>query len=167
MDTFTENIKDKNTEINKIDSFAISVIRVTATIFIFLCHFAQEMPSHMIKAMGQIFNVGVVIFFFISGYLYGRKHIYSFRKWFTKRYFKINIPIVLFIFSLLFVTFNFNVKSFFCYMLNLQGFLGEYVIQGAGHLWFVSVLMLCYLITPILQKLKAYITNKQRNKETA
>ena len=38
------------------------------------------------------------------------------------------------------------------YVLNLQGFVGN-PIDGLNHLWFLSVLMLCYFLTPSIKRL--------------
>lgn len=46
-------------------SFSISCIRVIATLLIILCHIVQEYDNTMLVMIGQIFNVGVIIFFFI------------------------------------------------------------------------------------------------------
>lgn len=43
-------------------------------------------------------------------------------------------------------------KIYIMYALNLQAF--GVSISGAGQLWFLTVIMICYLITPLLQKTK-------------
>ena len=40
-------------------------------------------------------------------------------------------------------------------MFNIQGLVGD-EIEGLNHLWFLSVLMICYFITPIAQKILKY-----------
>lgn len=38
------------------------------------------------------------------------------------------------------------------YLSNTQYWLGK--IGGGAHLWFISIISLCYLVTPLLQKIK-------------
>ena len=49
-------------------------------------------------------------------------------------------------------TWQFNLRDIAIYALNLQGFLST-TVDGLNHLWFLSVLMVCYLFTPLLQRL--------------
>ena len=44
-------------------------------------------------------------------------------------------------------------------LINLQG--SEIYVHGAEHLWFLTVLMFCYIITPILDLLRQKISPKQ------
>ena len=57
------------------ESKIISITRVTAMVLIVLCHYVRWY-SH-ISWIGQFFNVGVGIFFLISGFLHGQKKIQS------------------------------------------------------------------------------------------
>ena len=56
-----------NKYISKKESNIIGTIRGIAMIFIVICHYVSWFPQF--SAAGQIFNVGVPIFFLISGYL--------------------------------------------------------------------------------------------------
>ena len=52
---------------------SISIIRILGALFIFLCHACNESGSMVIGMLGQFFNVGVPIFFILSGYLHSQK----------------------------------------------------------------------------------------------
>lgn len=143
-------------------------------IFIVLCHiigYYKFVPGNTF--LGQIFNVGVYIFFIISGYLYGGKEVTKIKKWLKKRWCKIVIPvIILTIIDIVILRFLGKAVSLFSLMyygLNLQGLsklstrnittinLG---IENLGSLWFTTIIMLCYCLLPIIQ----WIHKKQKNK---
>lgn len=137
-------------------SFSISCIRVVATLLIILCHVVQEYNNSILAMTGQIFNVGVIIFFFMSGFLYGDKEITNVGKWISNRFVRLMLPIYIFLIYLL-VIFLFQKKAIsievlLIHVLNLQGIINTYFL-GLGHLWFVSVIMICYLLTPIIYKI--------------
>ncbi len=137
----------------------IQIIRISAMISIILCHLLQEVGNSKISLLSQFFNVGVFIFLFLSGYLYGNKKIDNPSKWLVKRFVKLMIPIYIFMmimFILQLFNNTFQIKYVFIYLFNLQRILGS--IQGAGHLWFMTVLMFCYFITPVLNNYKKRIT---------
>lgn len=141
----------------------ISIIRIFAMILILICHIVQKYPNAAINASAQIFNVGVFIFLFISGFLYGGKDIKNIKQWYLKRAIRILIPMYIFIIVLslidiIFLNIKIPLKYFFVYLFNLQGVLGS--IDGAYHLWFLTALMFCYLITPLLNKYKDIFRNK-------
>ena len=144
----------------KLESISISFIRVFSMILIFLCHVVQESGSNLLKNTAQIFNVGVFVFLFISGYLYGQKDIVDTKQWYLKRAKRIllllyTFMIIMFIMIIVFFNSGIEIKEYLIYLFNLQGFLGG--VQGTQHLWFLSILMVCYIITPILNKFKMYI----------
>lgn len=134
----------------------IQLIRIISMFFILFCHFSNEMQNNIGTALGQFFNVGVFIFLFISGYLFGKKEINNIKEWYTKRFCRIFIPV--WIWTLI-VNIIYAIKGqeisivgIMAYLFNLQGFFG--MTNGLEHLWFLSLIMICYLITPILYKLR-------------
>lgn len=71
----------------------IVLSRVLGMIFIVLCHiikFYSFVPGH--ESLGVFFNCGVLLFLFISGYLYGGKTIRNFKNWFLKRVCTVCLP---------------------------------------------------------------------------
>ncbi|MDY4545001.1 MAG: acyltransferase [Bacilli bacterium] len=139
----------------------ISYTRVIAMVFILIDHIVLTINIPFKSYIIQITNTGVLIFLFISGFLYGRKEINNFSDWFIKRAKKIILPLYVFIiflaiFKIIFEG-NINIIEYLKYLINMQGILG--VTHGGVHLWFLTVLMICYLITPLLEIIK------RKNKE--
>lgn len=136
--------------------YTIQITRIVAMFMIMICHLVQEFDNQYVQMTSQFFNVGVFVFLFISGYLYGTKKIENPKKWLISRFFKIMMPVyifMIFIFGLqIFVQHNFEIKYVFVYLFDLQFIFGG--VLGASHLWFLTVIMLCYIITPILYKYK-------------
>lgn len=139
---------------------SISLIRLTGTVCILLCHLSSWFG---IAALAQLFNVGVPVFLLISGFLYGGKTIRP-RSFFANRYLRLTLPIGLFVLLLSVYLFFFARESasfgtIGLYMLNLQGlnFVCGYIpytelCTGTGHLWFLTVLFICYLCLPLVSK---------------
>lgn len=95
-------------------------------------------------------NVGVQIFLCISGFLYGQKSIDNVADFYNKRLKKILIPYYLVfipfgIIEFIFARDVFSIKDFALGMVLCS------TIKGAGHLWFIPTILMCYLITPLLQ----------------
>ena len=136
----------------------IQLLRITSMFMILLCHFCNESGNTVGNALGQFLNVGVFIFFIISGYLFGKRNIDNTKEWYIKRCIRIFIPlwvwtiVVNIIYAVIGMEGEISIKYIVITMLNLQGFFGTTL--GLSHLWFLSVIMICYLITPILQKLR-------------
>lgn len=138
-----ENIilKERQTERDN----AISAIRLISMIFIVLCHFFQYYDNEL----AWWFNVGVYIFFAVSGFLYGSRNIMDPISFIKKNFKKILVPYYIFLIPAIIFYFIFApnkitlfsaVKAFFC----------AGTIQGLGNLWFVGYILFCYLITPYL-----------------
>ncbi len=108
-------------------------------------------------------NIGVQIFFFMSGFLYSRKDIPDGLVWLKKNVLKIMKPywiylvIILPIIAILAPGEVTPIKAVVAY-LGLQGFGGNLTIEGIGQHWFISYLLICYLITPYaLSRMKSVI----------
>ena len=131
--------------------YSVSLIRTLALFMIIACHILQGLNNRLAFYV----NVGVQIFFFISGYLYGMKKIEEPVKFYKKQFIKILQPFwVLFIIILLIdVIFGFPLipsKLFLGNILGLGAFTGTHSVLS--HTWFVTYILLCYLITPVLSR---------------
>lgn len=134
-------------------SCAISFLRISAMILILSCHYLQAYNNKW----AWLLNIGVQMFLCISGYLYGTKEILNWKDWFFNRLKKLYIPFAIFLIftiPILSRTESITLKQIVVYIFNLQGLLGN--IPGITHLWFMTAIMVCYIITPILQKLKSH-----------
>ena len=139
--------------ITQSESIAVSYLRVIATLLILTCHILQALGNRW----AWVLNIGVQVFFFISGYLYGHKNIVNWKSWYINRFKKIYIPFIstVFIFVILLFLFNytFSPLNIISYVFASQWFYGN--IFGLEHLWFITAVLLCYLSTPLLQSLKS------------
>ena len=83
-----------NTKMQKTRQYdaTVSIVRVVAMFFIIICHLGSYFSANIIA---MFFNVGVHIFFLISGYLYGAKSIENTPQWLFKRYLRLVIPSVI------------------------------------------------------------------------
>lgn len=137
---------------------SIQVTRIVAMLFIIICHLCNYSNNIFINYLAQFFNVGVFVFLFLSGYLHANKKIDKFITWIFIKIKKIFLPSLIFSLVIMFLNSlfydNFSIYSFFSYIFNLQYFFGR--IMGIGHLWFVSIIMICYLLLPLLNKKDAF-----------
>lgn len=136
-----------NTAISLEKSNAISIVRIAAMFSIVLCHIFQAYDN----PLAWRFNVGVQIFFVLSGYLYGHKVIDNWLKWFWNRVKKLYIPC--FIYCLVAL----SVLPFVTQQpVTIYDYLTIRAVDGLSHLWFMKAIFLCYLITPVLSYLRKW-----------
>mgnify|MGYP003290594979 CR=1 FL=1 len=135
--------------------YSISFVRCIAMIFIVLCHVQQ----HYDIKLCWWFNVGVQIFFFISGWLYINKKFDSIKE-ILEFYFKNAVKILTNYY--IYITVVFIVLTYLNKVpedyINLYKITG--VVPGLGHLWFIKYILICYLITPIFVKIIEYFKKK-------
>ena len=130
----------------------IQLIRILSMLMIILCHVVQEYGK-LLSLTAQFFNVGVYIFLLLSGFLYGNKIIDNKVDFYVRRIKKILVPMYFFLILFFILNFKyFSLKWCVIYLFDIQYFMGN--IKGLGHLWFMSIIMLCYLSLPFLSKNK-------------
>ena len=131
----------------------MSIIRVFAMVLIVLCHIAQCYDLQV----AWLLNVGVQIFFFMSGFLYGKLDLPSSPfAFYKKRFVKVYLPYFVWVTLIvcvyvLFHLYKPNKWQLVLYFFNLQCF--STPIDGLNHLWFLTVLMVGYLLTPWVKKI--------------
>lgn len=134
-------------------------LRAIAMISIIIAHYLQYTTNHF---LGQLFNIGVPLFFIISAYLYGQKEIVDFKEWGIRRIKTIFAPFLLFIVIIFTVYYVIGVRIKFyvpfIYAVNLQNIpvLDRLLPTdlGLGHLWFMTNLMIYYFSIPFLQRIR-------------
>jgi peptidoglycan/LPS O-acetylase OafA/YrhL len=141
----TQALADKRTD------WSISALRLIAICCIIACHLCQ---LYELEAAWWL-NSAVQVFLFISGWLFGlRSDFDDVKKWITKRFKRICVPfwitaclIILLdcIFAIEDITLDKIVLAFLC--------IKSGSIPNGAHLWYVSAMLLCYLITPLLSAL--------------
>lgn len=139
--------------------FSISFLRLLALLSVILTHFFTWLPYDF--AGKQIFTllgaVMVVVFFLISGVLAGNKKIDNPRKWILKSIVKIFVPLYCMIFVAIVVMLlankNISAITIIPYLFNVQAFIpSELLLPPLRHLWFLSVIFLCYCVNLLLNK---------------
>ncbi len=145
------------------ESRSLHLLRVIAVVSIIICHIMQYYKNNWC----QIFNIGVQVFWAMSGYLYGKKTIESWHEFYLKRLLKIYLPYIIWVLCVFVVFyysgFKITINHLFTYLLSLQGevhYFAKYGLKGLGHLWFLTGLWGCYLLLPFFQLLrrKEYLT---------
>ena len=152
---------------------SILLSRVIATLFILLCHiikFYSVIPHNAV--IGQALTVGVPMFIIISAYLYGEKARHS--KWtiervksfYFSRYLRVALPSQIWSLVILTITCTWSAVNIL-FILNLQGigwifdkFEGVISNEYISHTWFVTVILLNYLLLPVLS---VVVNNRLRN----
>ncbi len=134
--------------------YSISLIRFISLLMIICCHILQGLNIELAFWV----NVGVQIFFFMSGFLYGKKDdCKGGLKWYKKQFKKIICPlIILEIIMILIDYFIFHIAySKYQIIANFIGFGAFYgPFPVISHTWFISYILICYLITPMLNKIE-------------
>lgn len=138
-------------------NYAVCLLRILACCMIVWNH----LSGHMLNGWGNPLswaNIGVQIFFFMSGWLYSKQEITNPTEWIRRNLEKIYIPyelsliMILPVISYLTVG-NVTTRKTIAAVLGMQGF--GFTIEGVGQHWFVSYIILCYFITPtILYRLR-------------
>ena len=135
--------------------YSISIIRFISMIFIILCHFFQYYNN----GIAWWLNVGVQMFLFISGYLYGKKNIGNSFGFIIKNLIKIIIPYYILLF-LIIIIYSLFFKTEISFLLIIRMIFTIGVIKGGEHLWFLRYIIFCYIITPLLKKILKIIGKK-------
>ena len=139
---------------------SIQLLRIVAMFMIVFDHLVYYFNFPYQRIILQITNSGLFIFLFISGYLFGQRKIDNWKEWFIKRIIRICIPVWIFVIIDLIIEqiiyHNFNIKYVFIYLLNIEGFIDG--TQALNPLWFITLILICYLTTPILQMAKEKIS---------
>lgn len=141
----------------------ISIIRVVAMVSIVVGHICTWKGINTY----QLGAIGVEIFLFISGYLYGNRDIFNRRQWLMNRGRRVLIPFwIVAIFMTVCILWKDGIivacKQLLSAALNLQGLsylipragIKLHYIGGLGHCWFVTMIMLCYVLMAFIKETK-------------
>ena len=143
-----------------------NVIRALGAVLILLCHYTEQSSNIILKILAQFFNIGVPIFIVLSGFLFGvREGGKAPVTWYIKRIKRIYIPYELFVIILAIITIicggNVFTKDWVLLILGLQGV--DVGVLGADQTWFITALLMCYLITPLIRLIVLKIQNSIQN----
>lgn len=126
----------------------ISWLRMLAMASIICCHLMQYYDCKLM----YIFNVGVQVFFIISGFLYAERTDDISVDKLGSMFKKILIPYWVFVIPVLIVYVITQQPLEFCDVVGCL--LAVRTLDGIEHLWFIPYLLFCYLLLPYLYKLK-------------
>jgi peptidoglycan/LPS O-acetylase OafA/YrhL len=124
-------------------------------IFIVACHFLQYYGNEL----AWWFNVGVEMFLCISGFLYGSKRLGDPLSFVLKNFKKILVPYYVLMLILLPVYMFFSKTPVTPTMLISVVFCVQ-AFPGLNHLWFISYILFCYIITPFLEYVRSRLDGK-------
>lgn len=127
-------------------NYSISCIRLISLLFIISCHIMQYLNMEL----AYWFNVGVQIFLCISGYLYGQKKVGKIRQFYCKRFRKILLPYYIVIVPVIILFFIFA-KGKISWAIAGKVMVLNTTLPGGGHLWFIPTILVCYVVTPLLE----------------
>lgn len=129
-------------------NIGISIIRMLATVLIVICHILQAYGN----VLAFYFNIGVPLFLCISGWLYGNTEKREILTFLSGRFKRVIVPYYLFVFFLLIlyliIKVPFSLKQVASMLLCQQAF--GTTIPLCGHLWFITIISVCYIMTPLL-----------------
>lgn len=139
--------------------YAVSILRLVALLLVIGCHILEHlsMQTPWLGPVGNYFSVGVQIFLFLSGYLYGKKTNVSKVSFVLRNEAKIlrdyYVHYALFIIPLCLLLKQYTVNRWFVWRI----LTGACTIGGEAHLWFIPYIMCCYLITPALYDIREWM----------
>lgn len=128
----------------------LNLIRWLSTLSIVLCHFLQAY-GHI---WAWILNVGVQVFFFLSGFLYGNKRIYHIKSFYIGRIKKLYVPYLTWMVVAIFLIFLTEPDILSTHEV-IMSLLMVRTLPGLNHLWFMPIIFICYLLLPLFDR---YIT---------
>lgn len=142
-------------------------LRSAATISILLCHYVVQSRNGLLNVSAQFFNIGVELFIILSGFLFGiQGGITNTKAWCQKRLKRIIVPYEIFVVLLFAIHalcgINLLDIDWVWLVLGLQG--SVVGVLGAEQTWFITPLLFCYAITPLLDR---FITHQRTKLQIA
>lgn len=153
----------------------VTILHVIGVISIFSCHVLQLTGPRMVA---ETLMSGIPIFLFVSGFLAGVKERSYNKRWMFLKARRILLPYYLVLISVftIFVVLGGHIvpRQWAVLFVNLQGFTNFLFFNdqigywsplniGLGHLWFVTIIMLCYLLVPFVNASYKHLPWLRRN----
>lgn len=145
----------------------ISVLRVLAMLSIVAGHICTFLDIYLFDLGG----VGIYSFLAISGFLYGNRVIENTGKWLVSRVKRIMIPvwiwtILLFVLGMVIDTAHYDLLLCLFGVQGLPFFtpVSFEVYRPMAHTWFITVILLCYLMTALIgtEKTQGWVDHNKR-----
>lgn len=135
----------KRLQIGIFEEDSLNILRWLSTFAIVICHILQAKGS----IYAYTFNVGVQIFFLLSGFLYGGRRITDFKRFYWGRFKKLYIPFFCWCFISAILIYFSTPDS-----ISFGRFLSQITmvrcLPGQEHLWFMQVIFVCYFLVPFV-----------------
>ena len=138
----------------------ISLIRMISTMMVVLLHITQQMEKFVLNLniITDWLNLGLVMFFCISAFLYSKREIKNVFKWYGHRYAEIAIPaiitsVITIVAFALIGKGNIPRRNIFAAIMSGMGF--EAFLSDSWmfiQLWFLTYLLFFYFTFPLAQK---------------
>lgn len=153
-----------NQSINRIPE--ITLLHIMGALMIFMCHCLQQAGN----SLSEMFITGTQLFLLVAGYLVGSGEYQDFSFWLKRKFRRILIPYYQVLLVVLVLNFATSMLGYgkaasiyqalvpmFC-LQGLQGYLltvsFQYcAINGIGHLWYITIILICFCLTPIFKKI--------------
>lgn len=145
----------------------ITLLHVIGALMIFLCHCFQQAG---ISSLSEFLISGTQLFLLVSGYLVGSGNYQDFSLWLKRKFRRILIPyyqvlLVVLVLSIVTSMLGYgkaaNIYQVLVPMSCLQGLQGYLLtvnfqycaINGIGHFWYITIILICFCLTPIFKKI--------------
>lgn len=153
----------------------VTILHVIGVIIIFSCHVFQVTGPRLV---GETLMAGIPLFLFVSGFLAGFKEVPFNQLWMKRKAKRILLPyyVMLIVVFVAYVSWGgqFIPKQWIVLFVNLQGltnflFFNDQIGYwsplniGLGHFWFVTIILLCYLLVPVVNACYKQLPWLQRN----
>lgn len=126
----------------KYDDIRINVIRIVSTIMILVCHVTDYYGIGC-----EFWSVAVFTFLYMSGFLYGSREKLE-KHFILKNIWKVLRPV--WACEIVVILVNCISEQEIKALFIIQNILFRDFYDGLGHLWFMSLIIFCYVITPML-----------------
>ena len=142
--------------------YKISYIRANSTGMVVLLHIIQHFSYTYpkISVISDWLNLGLVMFFVISAFLYSKRDIKKdeYKKWICHRYAEIVVPSLFTTVCALFVFSAFGIRIYRARIIYsaLCGLGFEAIVPEPWvfmQLWFLTYILICYITLPLIQKI--------------
>lgn len=137
----------------------ISLFRVFAMFSIIACHIEQSIDHNI----AFLLNGGVYGFLLISGMLFGDIIINNTKDFYFERLVRICVPYYYLVLAYIILYLALKISIDWQIIFNILGL--QWFKSGiihTGHLWYITCILICYMLVPIYQKI---FSNKYFNKE--
>lgn len=134
----------------------LNCIRALAVVMIVFCHYFQIIG---VLQAALWLNTGVQVFFVLSAYLMSQKKFVTMDdvlQFYKKRVLRLMLPMWLYTLCLVLVLLVLHVpvepQALLFYAIGGAGFAPSGIL-GLGHFWYITVILICYLLVPLLDRI--------------